>query len=106
LFLVEKKLKHRGMEIGLKDTIAAIHGTESADMKNLVAAAGVLTGTGTGFDKGAPVSCQEKYFFTSAGRIGCISVSGNFFKYHVPVFNDFIGNVGQAVFNTLSKIAI
>ena len=49
-----------GVKVGLQNTIGAIHMAETADMQNLIIAAGIMTGSRALFKKSAAVSCQIK----------------------------------------------
>ena len=57
------------MKIGLKNAIRTVHSTICADMKYLVFAARIMTGSGAFAYKSALVSGQKKGFFTKADRI-------------------------------------
>jgi hypothetical protein len=58
--MVNKILKYRRMEIGLQNTIGAVHGAKCANMQDLIVTAAVSTSARTFFDKGALVSGKEK----------------------------------------------
>ena len=57
------------MKIGLKNAIRTVHGTIGADMKYLVFAACIMTGSGTFAYKSPFVPGQKKGFFTKADRV-------------------------------------
>lgn len=57
------------MKIRLQNAIRTIHGAVSTDMKNLVPAAGVMTGAGAPADKTTLVPGQKQNLFPERYRI-------------------------------------
>jgi hypothetical protein len=102
LLLVEKELEHRRVEIGLENAVAAIHGAEGADMKNLVTAAGIFTGTRARFYECATISGEEQHLLTTGNGFD-VTPSGNGLKHLVTVGHDLTGHVGKSILNLFCK---
>jgi len=68
---IDKETQPRIVEICLQDTVDTIHGTIHTDVQDMIAAAPVFPGAGTGFEKPALVPTQQKMFL-AGGEIGRI----------------------------------
>jgi hypothetical protein len=93
------------MEVRLENAVAAIHGTKSTDVKNLVSAAGVFTCAGARFYESAAVSGKKQHFFPFRYS-GGITVLGYIPEHFVAVVDNLTGNFGKAFPNAPGKIAV
>lgn len=67
--MVYKILENRWMKIRLQNAVGTVHVTESSDMQNLIATAGIITGARAFFDKSTLVSCKKENLLSLPYRI-------------------------------------
>lgn len=95
IIVINEILKHGRVEIGLQDTIGAVHLTERSDVQNFITAACISARAGAFFNEGSLIAGKKQNFFALSHRIcrrrndviDCSSVRYNFTRQAKP-FSD------------------
>jgi len=67
--VINEKLKHGRVEIGLQDTISAVHLTERSDVQDFIPTACIVARAGAFFNEGAFVAGKKQNFFSLSHRV-------------------------------------